>query len=69
MRASLMCPSRSTPYDDCLEPSALEDAVLLLLEAAGIPTTVNDQIMKLIAAAEAELHAEPPDDEQAMPTS
>lgn len=35
------------------DPSPLEDAVLALLEEAGINTETNDQIMTLIQVAEA----------------
>lgn len=44
------------PTDPGPEPSELEDAVLGLLEDAGIPTAVNDQIMKLIQDAEFKLY-------------
>lgn len=58
MRESLMCPSRArSPYeaDDVTE---LQDSVLMLLEDAGIPTDVNDQVVALIAQAERELAGE-----------
>ena len=35
------------------EPSALEEEILTLLEAAGIPSDINDKIMKLVAEGEA----------------
>ena len=57
--ASLMCPSRSVPdvADDGV--TELQDKVLGLLEDAGIPTETNDEIMRLIAAAEMRLFEEP----------
>jgi hypothetical protein len=52
-----MCPSLTVPviYDDI---STLQEKVLELLEAAGIPTETNDRIVKLIEAAEAEMFAD-----------
>lgn len=53
MRNSLMCPSRGA---DRLwsggDPTELQDAVLVLLEAAGLPTSINDQIVVLIEQGE-----------------
>lgn len=40
------------PYDDAVDPSALQEAVLGLLEEAEIDTDTNDKIMALIEAAE-----------------
>lgn len=40
------------PEDDNI--SELQEKVLLLLEEAGIPTAINDQICKLIEDAERE---------------
>lgn len=34
------------------EPSELEDEILGLLEAAGIPSDINDKIMKLVSEGE-----------------
>ena len=34
------------------EPSALEEDILELLEAGGIPSDINDKIMKLVAEGE-----------------
>jgi hypothetical protein len=48
-----MCPSRgANPFDGGVEPSALEDQVLGLLEDAALPADINDQIMGLIAEGE-----------------
>lgn len=52
MRASLMCPSRGNPRDADDGVTNLQEAVLGLLEEAGIPTETNDRIIELIAAAE-----------------
>lgn len=41
-----------SPGDEGRDPSVLEDAVLQLLEEAGIDTEINDQIMKLVEAGE-----------------
>ncbi len=49
-------PGCSGPPDDEKPISELEEAVLVLLEDAGIPTEVNDQIMKLIQDAEYKLY-------------
>ena len=40
------------PGEDTVDPSPLQEAVLELLEDAGIPTETNDQIVALIEAAE-----------------
>ena len=40
------------PYDGASDPSALQEAVLELLEAAGIDTATNDKIMALIEVGE-----------------
>lgn len=56
MRATLLCPSRgNTPYDSDDGITPLQDQVLDLLEDAGIPPKVNDQIMAIIARAEREI--------------
>jgi hypothetical protein len=47
---------RRLPGEDTVDPSPLQDAVLELLENAGIPTETNDQIMALIKRAEATLY-------------
>lgn len=52
MRASLKCPSRSNPYGADDGVTDLQEAVLGLLEEAGIPTDKNDRIIELIAAVE-----------------
>jgi hypothetical protein len=44
------------PGEDAVDPSPLQEAVLELLEDAGIPTEVNDQIVALIEAAEIACH-------------
>lgn len=45
--------SERTPWDDAVgDPSDLQESVLTLLEDAGIDTATNDQIMRLIIAAE-----------------
>ena len=41
-----------TPYDNIVDPSILQEAVLGLLEDAGINTETNDKIMALIEEAE-----------------
>lgn len=41
-----------SPNDEGRDPSELEDAILELLEDAGIDTETNDQIMKLVEAGE-----------------
>lgn len=41
-----------TPFDQDDGISGLQEKVLELLEAAGIPTEVNDKIIKLISEAE-----------------
>lgn len=46
-------PGCSGPPDDGYDPSALQIAVLELLEAAEIDTKTNDKIVELIMAAEA----------------
>lgn len=46
-----------TPYDDEPGISELEDAVLLLLERAGIDPATNDKIINLINAAERRIAA------------
>jgi hypothetical protein len=51
------------PGDDAGAVSDLQEAVLGLLEDAGIPTETNDAIMKLIDAAERA--AAPPEQEDA----
>lgn len=38
------------------EPSELEEDILALLEAAGIPSKISDQIMMLVAKGEAILY-------------
>lgn len=42
------------------EPSELEENILMLLEAAGIPSAINDKIMKLVAKGEAILYQSHP---------
>lgn len=42
----------ASPTELHIEPTPLQEAVLGLLEDAGIPTTTNDEIMKLIEEAE-----------------
>lgn len=44
-----------SPTELRLEPTPLQEAVLGLLEDAGIPTATNDEIMKLIEEAELSL--------------
>lgn len=47
------CPSAcANSLFDGPEPSALEDQILGLLETAGIPSEINDKIMKLIEEGE-----------------
>lgn len=45
----------ASPTELHIDPTPLQDAVLGLLEDAGIPTTANDEIMKLIEEAELNL--------------
>lgn len=53
MRKHLMCPSRGNPYIGGTDvPSDLQEAVLNLLEAAGIAEDINDQIMDMIEFGE-----------------
>lgn len=44
--------NENPPTEVYLQPTALQDAVLGLLEDAGIPTATNDQIMAMIEEAE-----------------
>ncbi len=46
------------------EPSELEENILMLLEAAGIPSAINDKIMKLVAEGEAILYQSNPSNGQ-----
>ena len=46
---------RHDPAFDQDNTTELQEQVLLLLEAAGIPTKTNDKIIDLIAEAESEL--------------
>lgn len=58
MRESLMCPSLGVPdLDDGV--TQLQDDVLALLEAADLPTAVNDRIIAIIAEAERSMAGEP----------
>lgn len=52
--------SEQTPFDQDDGVTKLQEDVLGLLEDAGIPTAVNDKIMKLIAEAERQLDEQPP---------
>jgi len=47
-------PGCSGPPDDVPMPSELVEGVLELLEDAGVPTSVNDQVVKLIETWERE---------------
>lgn len=55
MRDSLMCPSRGPNPHDIDTETRLQGEVLTLLEAAGMPTDINDQIAALIAEGEARI--------------
>lgn len=44
--------SERTPFDQDDGVTVLQDDVLGLLEQAGIPTEINDQIMKLVEKGE-----------------
>lgn len=46
----------SLPGEDAVDPSPLQEAVLELLENAGMPTKTNDQIVALIETAEIAMH-------------
>jgi hypothetical protein len=41
MRESLMCPSYGAKMFEGGDPTALQDSILALLEAADIPSTIN----------------------------
>ncbi|AFU88206.1 hypothetical protein CcrColossus_gp336 [Caulobacter phage CcrColossus] len=56
--SSLMCPSRSNPFDGDDGVTKLQDDVLGLLEDAGLPTDINDQIMLLVQTGEGILAGE-----------
>jgi len=47
---------RHDPAADCDAMTVLQEKLLELLEDAGIPTETNDRIIKLIEAAEWDLH-------------
>jgi hypothetical protein len=47
--SALMCPSHGpNPYDQGHDPTELEDAILGLLEDAGMDTTRCDAVMAII---------------------
>ncbi len=61
MRESLMCPSYGAKMFEGGDPTDLQDSILALLEAADIPSTINDQIMILVERGERELESLPRD--------
>lgn len=47
--------STGAPWHETDDVTELEERILGILESAGIPTAINDQIMALVAKGEAEL--------------